>query len=122
MNQPSPWQPHRYRGWVLAILIVAFLAAIGFLGIEIAATTGTQSGSDTTTSPGILVSTSTVLLFSLIICILALDARSFFTLFGKIQWKRLKAWQRVGIGFAYGSIGGRQRVYMLLALQNLLWC
>jgi len=97
MNQQSPWQPHRYRGWVLTILIIAFLAAIGFLCIEIAATTGTRSGSDTTTSPGILGSTSIALLFILYICIFVLDARSFFTLFGKIQWKRRNGWQRVAL-------------------------
>ncbi len=120
MNQQSPWQPHRYRGWVLTILIIAFLAAIGFLCIEIAATTGTQSGSDTTTSPGILGSTSTALLFIVYLFILVLDARSFFTLFGKIQWKRRKGWQRVGIVFAYLCVVVMPAIYLVLALHYFL--
>lgn len=120
MNQPPPWQPPHYRGWVLATLIGAFLAARGFLCIEIAATTGAQPGSDITTSPGILGSTSMVLLFLLSICILVLDARGFLTLFGKIQWKRLKGWQRVGIVFAYLCVVVMPAIYLALALQYFL--
>jgi len=120
MNQQSPWQPHRYRGWVLAILIVAFLLAIGFLCIEIAAISGIPSSSYTTTPVGILGSTSMVLFIIFYICLFVLDARSFLTLFGKIQWRRLKGWQRVGMVFAYLCVVVMPAIYLVLAVQYFL--
>lgn len=120
MNQRSPWQPRRYNGWLLFLVMVAYLFAVGFLFIEVAAVSGVPSSSETSTPIGILGSTSTVLFIILYIGLFALDARSFLTLFGRIEWRRLKGWQRVGLVVVYLCIVVMPAIYLVQAVQYFL--
>jgi hypothetical protein len=49
-----------------------------------------------------------------------LDGRSFFTLFGKIQWSRLRGWQKIGLGLVYLCIIIMPAIYLFLAIQYFL--
>lgn len=119
MNPQSPWRPHRYRGWLLFLLVAIFLFAVGFLLIEVATVSSIPSSTDTT-PVGILGSTSIALFIIFYIGLFVLDARSFLTLFGKIQWRRLKGWQRVGLVFAYLCMIVMPAIYLVQAVQYFL--
>jgi hypothetical protein len=112
-------QPHRYKGLTLAALINGYLLACVFFVLELMVTGGTNTTTDTTTSSGsgILGTTSVLLFLAVNISIMLLDGSSFFSLFGKIQWRRLKGWQRILLGFVYLSFCIMPLIYFVVALE-----
>jgi len=115
------YHPHQYRGWVLAALVIGYIIVLMLMFIEIAVTSGIRASADTSSSSaGILSSFAALFLLVFHGFIIILDSRSFFTLYGRIQWKRLKAWQRVGLIFAYLSVLVMPAIYLTLAIQYFL--
>ncbi len=133
MNQQPPYgqpphyhttQPLHYRGWVLAALVLGYLTSLALVFIEIAVTSGTYSSSDTSSSgsssPGILGSVAVILLLALHGVIFIQDGRTFFTLYGKLQWRHMKGWLKVVLVFAYLGVIVMPAIYLVLALQYFL--
>lgn len=84
---PSPIkQPHQYRGWVLTVLVLGYVASLVFLFTEIVAmgTVPTPTESSTSSS-GILSVLSTILIILLYCFIFVLDGRNVLSLFGRIH-------------------------------------
>lgn len=77
------WVPSTWRGWALVALIVAWLA--GFIASQL--TNGSALS-------GWLLIGSTV-------GCLAVDARAFVTLGGRLHWRRMPMWARIGLAVLY---------------------
>jgi hypothetical protein len=111
--------PHRYRGWVLIALLVGYLSSLFFFIIEIAAT-NSVSNNTASSSIGILGTIATLLILIVQGFFLALDGRNYFSLFGRIQWRRLRGWQRVGLGIVFLSMFVMPALYLAFATQLFL--
>src|SRR5258708_387099 len=128
--QPGPYppsaynnpQPHSYRDITLAVLVIGYILSFIMVVVEIMVTSGMHATTDTTSSTssgsGILGGTGAVLLIAVNIIIMVLDGRSFFSLFGNIQWRRLKGWLRILLGFAYLCIWIMPPIYLVMAVRR----
>lgn len=114
-NQP----PHRHRGWVLIALLIGYLSSVLFFIIEIAAT-NSLSNSTASSSVGILGTMAILVILIVQGFFLALDRRNYFTLFGRIQWRGLRGWQRVGLGLVFLSMFVMPALYLAFATQLFL--
>jgi hypothetical protein len=114
--------PHRYRGWMLFTLVMVYIIAMGFLFLEMIVQSGTPT--DTTSSSssgsGILGTSAVLLLLVLHGFIIILDGRSFFTLFGRIQWNQTNGWLKALIVIGYLCVFIMPCIYLLYAVQNFL--
>jgi hypothetical protein len=118
-NNGSVRPPHNYRGWVLAIFIICFVFSWVAIGAEILATSGLPSSSDTSSSStGALGGFATIFFIVVNIGIIVLDGRSFFSLFGRIRWRRLKGWQKAVFVILYLCGAIMPGIYLFFALQN----
>ncbi len=117
---PSP-QPYRYPGWLLAGLILGYLISMVFLFLNMTVTSSvSNSTAATSSSPGILSSCAMVLLLFVHGVILVIDGRSFFTLYGKLQWRRKKIWLKIILALVYLSLFVMPAIYLVLATQHFL--
>ena len=123
-QQPLPHTtkpPHRYKGWVLTALVLTYLASLVFLLTEIVAMSGVPTSPESTSSSsGILTTLTTLLILVLYGFILLLDWRNVFSLFGRIHWKRLNGWKRVGLIFLYLCVFIIPGLYLYFATQYFL--
>src|SRR5437899_2970830 len=92
-----PLLSHSYRGWTLAILVIAYLAALIMVSVDASVMNGASSGL------GVVGVCGLFLLIALHIFLIIKDRHSFFTLFGRIQWRRMNIWLRLGLSFVYLS-------------------
>jgi len=123
-GQPPPRTtkpPHRYRGWVLTAFVLTYLASLVFLFTEIVAKSGIPTPPESSSSSSaILTSLTTLLILVLFGFILVLDWRNVFSLFGRIHWKQLNGWKRVGLIFLYLCVFIIPGLYLYFATQYFL--
>lgn len=121
MSGHQAQSPH-YRGWVIASLVFSYVIACAFFILELAVGGVASGNTDTpsTTSPGILGTLSILLILIVHGFILALDGRNFISLFHRLNWKQLRAWQRIGLGLIYLMMFVIPAVYFGFAIQRFL--
>src|SRR5262249_24821298 len=112
---------HQYRGWVLAVLVLSYLATLVFLFAEFfAVATVPTPPESSTSSSGILTALATILIITLYCFIFVLDGRNVLSLFGRIHWKQLNVWKRVGLVFLYLCVFIIPGLYLFFATQYFL--
>src|SRR6266567_9391142 len=122
---PPVWsglpQPHRYSGWLLAALAIGYIVAIVLEFMEIAVTSTPDAiGGTATASPGILGYVGGSLLIILNVIIIVVDSHSFFTLYGKLQWRRMKTWLKIVLFFIYFGLCVMPAIYLVMATRYYL--
>lgn len=108
--------PHLYSWQILTLCIAAYLCSIAFMSIASSATNGTNAATTSATYQT-LVSLAVIALLCLHCLIIFIDAQNFFTLNGKIQWRSVQGWSRVGIIAGYLAFWIMPAVYLFLALK-----
>jgi len=111
--------PHRYRGWILTALVLGYLASLVFLCTELVAVATVPTPTESSSS-GILSVLSTILIILIYCFIFVLDRRNVLSLFGRIHWKQLNGWKRVGLVFLYLCVFIIPALYLYFATQYFL--
>ncbi len=119
-GQPQP-QPHRYSGWLLAALVIGYLISITLAFIEAFVTNNLDATAETTsTSAGILGYIGAFLLVIIEVIIIVKDGRSFFTLYGRLQWRRMKTWLKIVVALVYFCGWIMSAIYLVMAIRYYL--
>lgn len=127
MNQQPLWsepqQPHYpqkmprlYSWYTLGGLVTLYVASCVLFTIA----GGGTSNPDVSKEPVLyqsLTSAGAIALLVLHGMILLIDAPNFFTLNGKIRWRSLNNWSRIGLGFVYCGFWLMPPVYLALAIK-----
>ena len=104
--------PSNSSGWLLVALAVIYTLSLLFVFVEIAISSSVPASAETSSSgSGILGSAAVVLLLILHGVIIVKDSRNFFTLFGKLQWRSMKARLKVVPVLAYLSMWIMSGIY-----------
>lgn len=104
--------PHLYTWPALTAFILLYLSAWVFVGVAGSGDPATQN------NPllSILISLGVVSLLTLHACLICIDGRNFLTCNGKIVWRSLRGWPRVGLVVAYGACWIMPSLYLCLAI------
>lgn len=107
--------PHLYTWPALTACVFLYLAAWVLVGVSGGETgnTGTQNASlsASLTSIGVL---SLLVLHAIIMCV---DRQNFFTFNGKIVWRSLGGWSRIGLVLAYGACWIMPPLYLCVSIK-----
>jgi hypothetical protein len=110
-------QPPRYPAWALFALAGAFALAWIVMLIASAPTSGSTG---TISNPVLqaIFDMGTLLIIGVQVAVCVLDWHGFITLDGRIVWRWLRGWQRIGLGAAYLCIVIMPGVYLGFACRD----
>jgi RNA polymerase subunit RPABC4/transcription elongation factor Spt4 len=101
LNQPL-FQGHVYSKLTLIILTIGYIVSWILFFADPAIMKGLFSQTDSTQlSPGVLGTIGTIGFIVIVVVLLVIDWRGFTTLNGWIKWKRMKAWQKIVLGYFF---------------------
>src|SRR2546430_4136240 len=115
--------PHNYRGWTLAAFVICYFAALIMSVIDTLAVQVTSPNGDTTSAgsgTGVVSVVGASLLIALVIFIIVKDRQSFFTLYGKLHWKRMNVFLKIMFGFLYLVCWIMTPIYIVMAIRHHL--
>lgn len=130
MNQPPPRlaqqqsqhpqkEPHHYSFPILITLVISYILALIFTGIG----SINQSSTNPHSQPLILNILDTIGIILLLLnyaCTFAFDWHGFITLYDRIDWKRLKGWQRAGLIILYCSLLIMPAIYFSITIKHYI--